>query len=147
MPIDEILAEQIRARFAGLPNVEEKKMMGGLTFMYNDKMCVGIFKGDLMCRIDPEVYETAVNKRGCHVMEFKGRAMPGFVLIDESGRDSASQLDYWIGLAIDFNKKAKPSKGKAPKKAGAPKKAAAPKKTAARKKAVPKKAAAPKKRP
>jgi TfoX/Sxy family transcriptional regulator of competence genes len=120
MPIDEKLAGQIRERFAGLPNVEEKKMMGGLTFMYNDKMCVGIFKGDLMCRIDPEVYEKVVEEKGCRVMEFKGRIMPGFVLIDASGRNTPKQLDYWIGLALAFNKKARSSKAGSPK-AGSPK--------------------------
>lgn len=110
MPINETLADQIRKRFAGLPNVQEKPMMGGLTFMYNDKMCVGVFRGDLMCRIDPDVYEQALKKQGCHSMEFKGRVMTGFVLIDDSGRHTQKQFDYWIGLAIDFNKKAKSSK-------------------------------------
>jgi hypothetical protein len=52
MAYNEHLADRIRARLAGLPNIEEKKMMGGLTFMYNGKMCVGIIKDDLMCRID-----------------------------------------------------------------------------------------------
>lgn len=120
MPIDEKLADQIRRRFADLSNVEEKNMMGGLTFMYNDKMCVGIFRGDLMCRIDPGVYESVLQKQGCHAMEFKGRVMPGYVLIDDTGRKTQKQFDYWIDLAFDFNKKAKSSKsartGKSAKK-------------------------------
>lgn len=122
MPINEKLADQIRERFAGLRNVEEKAMMGGLTFMYNDKMCVGIFRGDLMCRIDPDVYEQALKKQGCHTMEFKGRIMPGFVLIDDTGRNTQKQLDYWIGLAIDFNKKAKSSKSSKPSGTSKPRK-------------------------
>jgi TfoX/Sxy family transcriptional regulator of competence genes len=121
MPINEKLADQIRERFTGLPNVREKAMMGGLTFMYNDKMCVGIFRGDLMCRIDPDAYEQALKKQGCHAMDFKGRVMPGFVLIDDTGRNTQKQLDYWIGLAIDFNKKAKSSKSSKPSGAGASK--------------------------
>jgi len=32
MAYDEQLANRIRERFENLPNVEEKKMMGGLTF-------------------------------------------------------------------------------------------------------------------
>ena len=44
MPYNEALANRIRERLADLPNIEEKEMMGGLTFMYNDKMCVGIIK-------------------------------------------------------------------------------------------------------
>ena len=49
------LADRIRNTLGDLPNIEEKEMMGGIVFMYNDKMCVGIIKDDLMCRIDPEI--------------------------------------------------------------------------------------------
>jgi TfoX/Sxy family transcriptional regulator of competence genes len=126
MPIDEKLADRIRERFADLPHVEEKAMMGGLTFMYNDKMCVGIFRGDLMCRIDPEVYEEALEKQGCHAMEFKGRVMPGFVLIDATGRHTKKQFDYWIDLALDFNKKAKSSKSSKSGKPSRPSKPTVP---------------------
>ena len=46
---DTILAEKVRMRLAELPNIVEKEMMGGLVFMYNDKMCLGIVKDELMC--------------------------------------------------------------------------------------------------
>jgi len=112
MAYSEKLADRIRARLAGLPNIEEKKMMGGLTFMYNGKMCVGIIKDELMCRIDPSLHEEAIAKKGCRTMEFTQRPMSGFVQIDESGMKSQKDFDYWIDLALDFNKKAKPSKKK-----------------------------------
>jgi TfoX/Sxy family transcriptional regulator of competence genes len=64
MAYNENLANRIRERFASLPNVVEKEMMGGLTFMYNDKMCVGIIKDELMCRIDPSLHEECVEKTG-----------------------------------------------------------------------------------
>jgi len=50
MAYDEKLAVRIRERMSELPNVDEKEMMGGLVFMYNGKMCVGIIKDELMCR-------------------------------------------------------------------------------------------------
>ena len=112
MAYNEKLADRIRERFAELPNVEEKKMMGGLTFMYNGKMCVGIIKDDLMCRIDPEFHEEAVEKRGCRTMDFTNRPMIGYVLIDETGMKSKKDFDYWINLSLEFNKKAKASKKK-----------------------------------
>jgi len=112
MAYDEKLADRIRERLAGLRNVEEKKMMGGLTFMYNGKMCVGIIKNDLMCRIDPEMHATAVTKKGCRTMDFTNRPMIGYVLIDETGMKSKADFEYWIGLALEFNKRAKASKKK-----------------------------------
>ena len=112
MPYSETLANRIRERLADLPNIEEKEMMGGLTFMYNDKMCVGIIKDELMCRIDPTLHETAVEKIGCRTMDFTKRPMKGYVLIDENGMRTQKDFDYWIDLALDFNKKAKSSKRK-----------------------------------
>ena len=112
MAYDEKLAERIRERMAGLPNVVEKKMMGGLCFMYNDKMCVGIMKDDLMVRIDPNIYEKALEKRGCRQMDFTGKVLKGFVLVDETGMNSKKDFDYWINLALEFNPKAKSSKKK-----------------------------------
>lgn len=112
MAYDEKLASRIRERFEDLPNVEEKKMMGGLTFMYNGKMCVGVIKDELMCRIDPELHEAAVEKTGCRTMDFTNRPMIGYVLIDETGMKSKKDFNYWIDLALDFNKRAKASKKK-----------------------------------
>ncbi len=110
MPYNEKLANRIRERFATLDNVEEKEMMGGLTFMYNDKMCVGIIKDDLMCRIDPALHDQAIEKRGCRTMDFTKRPMSGYIQIDETGLKTKKEFDYWIGLALDYNSIAKASK-------------------------------------
>ena len=110
MAYNEKLAESVRKAFYHLPRVEEKKMMGGLTFMINGKMCVGVLKDDLMVRIDPEVYEAALQKKGCREMNFTGKPMKGFVFVDKPGIDSKKDFDYWINLALDFNKKVKTSK-------------------------------------
>ena len=78
--------------------------------MYNGKMCVGIFKGDLMCRIDPALHEKAIAKKGCRTMDFTNRPMSGYIMIDDTGMKSKKDFDYWIDMALDFNKKAKPSR-------------------------------------
>jgi TfoX/Sxy family transcriptional regulator of competence genes len=112
MAYNEKLANRIRERFEFLSNVEEKRMMGGLVFMYNGKMCVGVTKDELMCRIDPEFHEAAVEKTGCRTMAFTNKPMIGYVLIDETGMKSKKDFDYWIDPALDFNKRAKASKKK-----------------------------------
>jgi TfoX/Sxy family transcriptional regulator of competence genes len=109
---DEKLANRIRERLMDLPIVEEKAMMGGLTFMVNDKMCVGIIKDEMMCRIDPELHETLVEIEGCRTMDFTKRPMKGYIMIDDTGMKTQKEFDYWINLALDFNKKAKSSKKK-----------------------------------
>ncbi len=116
MAYNEKLAAQVRERFAELDNVEEKEMMGGLTFMYNDKMCVGIIKDDLMCRIDPALHDQSIEKPGCRTMDFTKRPMSGYVMIDETGLKTKKEFEYWMGLALDYNKTAKSSKKKATSK-------------------------------
>lgn len=112
MAFDEKLADRIRKSLSDRSDVLEKKMMGGLTFMVNGKMCVGILKEDLMARIDPDVYDEALRKKGCREMDFTGKPMKGFVFISPEGTSDRKDLLYWINLALDFNKKAKPSKKK-----------------------------------
>jgi len=112
MAYNQSLANRIREQLQDLDGIEEKEMMGGLSFMLNDKMCVGIIKDELMCRVDPALYEEALEMTGCHEMDFTGRPMKGWVLIDDSGMKTVADLNYWIGLAVDYNKHAKSSKKK-----------------------------------
>ncbi len=109
MAYDQNLADRIRKRISGLSNIEEKEMMGGLVFMYNGKMCLGIIKDEMMCRIDPALHDIQVEKIGCRTMDFTNRPMKGYILIEEEGMRSEKDFNYWIELALDFNPKAKSS--------------------------------------
>ncbi len=112
MAFNEALADRVRKKLANLPNIEEKAMMGGLTFMFNNKMCVGIIKDELMCRIDPSLHDSVVEKNGCRTMDFTKRPMKGYIMVDNNGTKTQNDFNYWINLALDFNKKAKSSKRK-----------------------------------
>ena len=86
MAYNEHLAQRIRAGFTkAQTRFEEKSMMGGLCFMVNGKMCVGVDKSRLMARIDPDGYETALRCKGCVTMDFTGRPMRGFVFVNPEG--------------------------------------------------------------
>lgn len=111
MAYSEILADRVRTMLENKSIAfEEKKMMGGLSFMVNEKMCVGVVKDTLMARIDPENYESALAKKGAREMDFTGRPMRGFLFIDEEGTTNDSDLAYWVRQCLDYNPKAKSSK-------------------------------------
>ncbi len=112
MPYDEKLAERVRGALKGQPGVEEKKMMGGLTFMVRGKMCVGVLRGDVMARIAPEDHESALQRKGCREMDFTGRPSRGFVFVGPEGTGADEDLRSWIALALDFNERAKSSRKK-----------------------------------
>ena len=115
MAYNEALADKVREALSELSLVEEKKMFSGVSFLVDGKMCINISHDDLMCRIDPALHETLVEKEGCRTMTMKSKEYKGYVLISEEGMRSKRDFDYWINLALDFNKNAKAAPKKKPK--------------------------------
>lgn len=112
MAYNEKLVNRIREALAGVPDLEEKRMFGGVCFMVNGKMCAGVATEELMCRIDPALYETCLEKKGCREMTFTGKPMKGYVFVSEEGLKTKNELNYWLDLCLEFNKSAKASKKK-----------------------------------
>lgn len=116
MSYNEKLADRTREIIAKAHmNVEEKRMFGGLCFMVNHKMCVGVEKERLMVRLDPAIYEEVMEKEGCRPMDFTGKIMKGYVFVDIDALNTKKKLEYWIKLALEFNKIARASKKKTKK--------------------------------
>lgn len=78
-------------------------MFGGLCFMVDDKMCIGIVKDEVMVRIGPEKYDDAMLFDGCSEMSFTRRPMKGYVFLSENATDLDKDLEYSVQLAIDFS--------------------------------------------
>jgi TfoX/Sxy family transcriptional regulator of competence genes len=113
MAFNEKLADRVREIISvNHKKVEEKKMFGGLCFMVNDKMCVGVEAQRLMVRLDPNKYDEVMEKDGCRPMDFTGKIMKGYVFVDIDVLDTKKKLEYWVNLALDYNKIAKSSKKK-----------------------------------
>src|ERR1700740_1498468 len=112
MAYNEKLSDRIREALADVPNVEEKQMFGGACYMVDGKMCVGVVKDEMMCRIGPDTYGEALKKRGCREMNFAGKPMDGYVYVGKEGMQTKEEFDYWIGLCLEYNPKAKSSKKK-----------------------------------
>ena len=111
MAFNESLAKRVRLCL-GKENIafEEKRMMGGLCFLVEAKMCLGVEKDRLMVRLDPAIYQEALRRSGCTPMDFTGRPMRGFVWVESAAIKSAPALTRWVRLALDFNPRAKASK-------------------------------------
>ncbi|GAA5021958.1 hypothetical protein GCM10011506_01880 [Marivirga lumbricoides] len=100
MAYDEHLADRIRQIFKSKKvTFYEKKMMGGLIFIVNEKICCGIHidkKFDdslLMAKIGTIQYEKAILKKVCLPMDFTGRPMKGFIFVKPNGFDLDSDLE------------------------------------------------------
>ena len=109
MAYSEYQADRIRQRLSQVNLTEEKKMMGGLIFMVNHKMCIGLDidkktgQDRLMVRVGKAKHDELIFKKGSREMDFTGRVMRGFLFIEPEGFDSEDDLNFWIEKALYFN--------------------------------------------
>ncbi len=112
MAYNEELTKRLRGVLAGVPKVVERKMFRGVAFMVNGKMCMTIGDTRLMCRIDPALHDSAVERNGVSVLKMRGREYRGFLYVEEEAFRSPKDLKYWVGLCLDYNKRAKATRKK-----------------------------------
>ena len=103
------LLDRVRAALAHVPHVKEKRMFGSTAFMVRGKMCIGARAERIMCRIDPALHDEALKRKGSRTVIMRGRAYRGYVYVDAEAVGTKRKLDYWVGLALDYNKRAKGS--------------------------------------
>ena len=106
MAYDEQLAERVRIYLKPVDEITEKKMFGGLCFLYKGKMSVGIIKGQLVGRVISEKFEKALNEKHTSDMDFTGRKMKNFVYVSQEGLETEEELSKWIELGIEHAKNA-----------------------------------------
>lgn len=112
MPYDEGLAQRIHEYFGSRPDVEAKKMFGGLCFMVEGHMCCGIVGDLLMLRVGPENYQAYLGKTFVKEMDFTGKSMKGMLYVIPEGFECDSQLLSWIHICELFVKSLPPRSGK-----------------------------------
>jgi len=102
MAFDERLAERIRKRLGKRKELAEKKMFGGVAFLLNGNMCVGVHKQDLIVRLDPEDTDKALAEPHTRVFDLSGRRMKGWILVESGGLKDEKTLGKWIRLSVDY---------------------------------------------
>jgi hypothetical protein len=109
MAYSEFHADRLRFRLKNQA-FTEKNMMGGLIFMVNDSMCLGLdwdkqkAEDRLMVRVGKLAYEELLHQKGSRVMDFTGTVMRGFLFIEAAGFDLDDDLDFWVEKALEFNR-------------------------------------------
>jgi TfoX/Sxy family transcriptional regulator of competence genes len=102
MAFDEGLAQRIREALAAERGVSEKRMFGGIAFLLNGNMAVGVVKDSLMVRVGPDNYETLVAESNAREMDFTGKPMKGFVYVGAEGLATDADLARWVGYGLSF---------------------------------------------
>ncbi|OXY96692.1 TfoX/Sxy family protein [Streptomyces diastatochromogenes] len=96
MAYDEGLAERIRDRLGADPDVAEKRMFGGIAFLYRGNMAVGVTGDDLMVRVGPDATDAALARPGARLFDMTGRPMRGWVVVAGSAVAEDDVLGEWI---------------------------------------------------
>jgi hypothetical protein len=99
---DEFLAGRIRDALSRSRGIEEKKMFGGVGFLLQGNMLVGVWKDSLVARLGPDAYDDALLDPHAQEFDITGRPMKGWVLVDPDGIESDAQLAAWIEKALSF---------------------------------------------
>jgi TfoX/Sxy family transcriptional regulator of competence genes len=108
MAYNEDLALRIAHKLAEFRvNFTEKKMFGGIAFMVNDKMCVGVTKEQMMLRVMDEHYDGLLEENHIHPMQFTGKTMRGFLFIDQEAFETDPALERLINYGLEFGEKGK----------------------------------------
>ena len=97
MAYDEHLAERIRAVLDHEPEMVEKKMFGGVSFLLRGNMCVGVYKDELLVRVAASDTDDALARPHTRPFEMGGRtSMQGWILVAPEGVVTKRNLEAWV---------------------------------------------------
>src|SRR5262245_44858222 len=102
MAFSELLAQRTRQALARRKGITEKKMFGGIGFLLNGNLLVGVWKESLIVRLGPEPAEAALLEPHVNEFDITGRPMKGWVLVEPEGVAGEVQLKDWIQRAAKF---------------------------------------------
>lgn len=102
MTYDESLARRIREEMYDLPGFIERKMFGGVGFMLDGNMACGVNGQDLIVRVGPEAYESALEAEYTRPFDLTGRPMTGWVVVAPQGCADDDALTSWVEQGIEY---------------------------------------------
>jgi TfoX/Sxy family transcriptional regulator of competence genes len=102
MAYDEDLANRIRSLVLSDPNTVEKKMFGGLAYLVNGNMAVGVHKNDLIVRLSADEYDKALTQPGANMFDLTGKVMKGWLQVEGSAVEDDDALQSWVKVGVDY---------------------------------------------
>ena len=102
MAYDEGLAERVREILSVRKDIVEKKMFGGLSFLLDGNMAVGVIGDDLIVRVGPHDYDAALTHAHARPFDFTGRPMSGWITVSPEGFEEDERLTDWVLRGVGF---------------------------------------------
>lgn len=102
MAYDEGLAFRIEEILSDKADLDEKRMFGGIAWLVNGNVAVGVYEESLISRIGPEDYQSALSKPGVREFDITGRPMKGWIMASDDAINEDNDLKYWIQKGLEF---------------------------------------------
>jgi len=102
MAFNEALAARIRKALARTKGVQDKKMFGGVGFLLNGNMLVGVWKDSLIVRLGDEQAEAALLEPHVRPFDITGKPMKRWAMVAPEGVEDDDELTGWIQRAVKF---------------------------------------------
>ncbi|MGE3623019.1 MAG: TfoX/Sxy family protein [Bdellovibrionales bacterium] len=104
MPFDPGLAERLSEILDSRKGFELKKMFGGIGWLLNGHMCVGVYKEWLIIRVGEASAAKLFGEKHVKPMDITGKPMKGWAMISPDGVCEDSDLSRYVELAEKFVK-------------------------------------------
>lgn len=102
MAFNEGLANDVRARLSSQAGVTEQRMFGGIAFMINGNMAVGVSDDELMVRVGKEAHDQAEARRGARTFDMGARPMRGWISVSKAGYETDKDFNSWVDQGAAF---------------------------------------------
>src|SRR5262249_53238428 len=102
MAFDTALGERVRGQLAGASGLVEKKMFGGLAFLLDGNLAVGVRGDDLMVRGGRDGVEDALGRPPARESWMGDRLMKGWILVAPDGVAADEDLAAWVARGTAF---------------------------------------------
>ena len=102
MAFDEALADRVRQLVSSTPGLSEKRMFGGLAFLINGNMSLGVHASELIVRVDPTETDSALARPGVRIFDLSGKPMRGWLLVSSSALSGEKALASWVASGLKY---------------------------------------------
>ncbi|MDY3555672.1 TfoX/Sxy family protein [Gemmata sp. JC717] len=98
---DPQLVERVRVVLNGTRSVVEKKLFGGVAWLLNGNVCVGVWQRWLIARLGGDDV-AALRDPNVRPFDITGKPMRGWVKVEPAGCATDDELRDWVQQCVAF---------------------------------------------
>ena len=102
MAYNEAIGDRIKKVVFKWDHSEAKKMFGGICHLLYGNMFCGVYKDFLILRLGEENARKAIDAPLVKPFDITGRAMKGWVMVEDKGFTTDDELEAWLNQAGEF---------------------------------------------